>query len=324
MDKLARCKTLLDLLLGLPAALLPGLALALALASPTASAGVTLEGEVALDYYVADVDEEGFEYVDALFAVERIANDGASARGPLSVWAWLTAGASPDGEGTDVADAAVGSVPGSSSLLDFSEVVYADDAAPGEYYAHVLLQDDAAPGTYEDARTMSPKMLWRGGLEAVGPLDVYTYNGGTRASVDFAELRNNRSDNGVTNDIVLTLYATHGYGPASSGYTLCSTRLAGLYAGDYLNQPGFDCTLSDVPDGEYTLHLDVAEVGGRGGYSTLSGPDARFSGGHVDGDGYVYVSGALDPRTLLVLLLALPVLPRRRLAPSPEVRRSLS
>jgi hypothetical protein len=324
MDTTARCKTPLDLLLGLPAALLPGLALSLALGSPAASAGVTLEGEVALDYYVAEVDPEGFEFVDARFDVERIANDGASARGPLSVWAWLTDDANPDGEGTDVADAAVGSVPGSSSLLDFSEVVYADDAAPGEYYAHVLLQDDAAPGTYEDARTLSPRMLWRGGLEAVGPLDVYTYNGGRRASVDFTELRNNRIDNGVTHDIVLTLYATHGYGPASSGYTLCSTRIAGLYAGDYLSQPGFDCALSDVPDGEYTLHLDVAELGGRGGYSTLSGPDVSFSGGHVDGDGYAYVSGALDGRTLLVLLLALPVLPRRRLASSAAVRRSLS
>ena len=324
MDKIAGCKTPLDLLFGLPAALLPGVALALALASPAASADVTLEGEVALDYYVADVDPQGFESVDAQFYVERIANDGATARGPLSVWAWLTDDANPDGAGTDVADAAVGSVPGSSSLLDFSEVVYADDAAPGEYYAHVLLQDDAAPGTYEDARTLSPKMLWRGGLEAVGPLDVYTYNNGTRASVDFAELRNNRIDNGVTNDIVLTLYATEGYGPASSGYTLCSTRIAGLYAGDYLSQPGFDCTLADVPDGAYTLHLDVAEAGGRGGYSTLSGPDVTFSAGHVDGDGYVYVSGALDPRTLLVLLLALPVLPRRRLASPVEVRRSPS
>jgi hypothetical protein len=314
MDTTARCRTPLDLALGLPAALLPGLALALVLASPVARADVSLEGEVALDYYVADVDAQGFEYVDAAFYVERIANSGATARGPLSVWAWLTDDANPDGEGTDVADAAVGSVPGSSSLLDFSDVVYADDAAPGEYYAHVLLQDDAAPGTYEDARTLSPKMLWRGGLEAVGPLEVYTYDGGTRASVDFTELRNNRIDGAVTNDIVLTLYATQGYGPASSGYTLCSTRFAGLYAGDYLSQPGFDCVLSDVPDGEYTLHLDVAEAGGRGGYSTLSGPDASFGGGHVGGDGYVYASGAIDSRTVLVLLLALPVMARRRAA----------
>lgn len=315
MDKPARLETPLDLLLGLPAALLPGVALALALGAQTASAAVTLEGEVALDYYVADVDAEGFELVDATFEVERIANDGSSARGPLSVWAWLTDDANPDGEGTDVADAAVGSVPGSSSLLDFAATVYADDAVPGEYYAHVLLQDDAAPGTYEDARTLSPRMLWRGGLEAVGPLDVYTYNGGTWAAVDFTELRNNRIDASVTHDIVLTLYATHGYGPASSGYTLCSTRIAGLYAGDYLSQPGFDCALSDIPDGEYTLHLDVAEVGGRGGYSTLSGPDVSFAGGHVDGDGYVYVSGALDPRTLWVLLLAFPILTWRRPAP---------
>jgi hypothetical protein len=324
MNKTTGFKTPLELLLGLPAALLPGVALALALAVPAAAAEVTLEGEVTLDYYVADVDSEGFEYVDAEFYAERIANGGSSASGPLSLWAWLTDGANPDGEGTDVADASVGSVPGSSSLLDFSAVVPADDAAPGEYYAHVLLQDDAFPGTFEDARTLAPKMLWRGGLEAVGPLDVYTYSGGTRASVDFAELRNNRSDNRVTNDIVLTLYATHGYGPASSGYTLCSRRIAGLYAGDYLSQPGFDCALSGIPDGQYTLHLDVAEVAGRGGYSTLSGPDATFSSGHADGDGYVYAAGALDLRGLLVLLLALPVLSWRRSMHLIDVRRRLS
>jgi hypothetical protein len=215
-------------------------------------------------------------------------------------------------------------VPGSSSLLDFEALVPADDAAPGEYYAHVLLQDDAFPGTFEDARTLSPKMLWRGGLEAVGPLDVYVYADGTWAAVDFAQLNNNRADARMTNDIILTLYATHGYGPASSGYTLCSTRIAGLYAGDYLSQPGFDCALASVPDGDYTLHLDIAEAGGRGGYSTLSGPDVSFVAGHADGDGYAYVSGALDPRSLLVLLLALPVLPRRRLALSKDVCRSLS
>jgi hypothetical protein len=322
MDTTDRFDTPQAFLLGLPAALLPGVALALALAAPAASAAVTLEGEVALDYYVADVDPEGFEFVDATFEVERIANDGTAARGPLSVWAWLTGDANPEGDGIDVADAAVGTVPGSSSLLDFSATVYADDAPPGEYYAHVLLQDDAAPGSYEDARTLSPKMLWRGGLEAVGPLDVYTYSGGSWASVDFAELRNNRIDSSVTNDIVLTLYATRGYGPASSGHTLCSTRIAGLYAGDFLSQPGFDCPLADIPDGEYTLHLDVAEAGGRGGYSTLSGPDASFSGGRADGDGCAYVSGALDPRTLLILL-ALPLWPRRRLAPV-VVRRSPS
>jgi hypothetical protein len=321
MDKTTGFKSPLDLLLALPAAVLPGLALAFALASPAASADVTLEGEVTLDYYVADVDAEGFEAVDAEFYAERIANDGAGAAGPLSLWAWLTGDASPAGDGTDVADAGVGSVPGSSSLLDFSAIVPADDAAPGEYYAHVLLQDDDAPGTYEDARTLSPKLLWRGGLEAVGPLDIYTYNSGTWASVDFTELRNNRIDGRFTNDIVLTLYATTGYGPASSGHTLCTRRIAGLYAGDYLSQPGFDCALGDVPDGEYTLHLDIAEAGGRGGYSTLSGPDVRFTGGHVDGDGYVYVSGALDPRTLWILLFALPVMAWRRQALRVEPRR---
>lgn len=278
----------------------------LALSVPAASATVTLQGEVTLDYYVADVDSEGFEFVDAEFYAERVQNGDAAATGPLSLAAWLTDDADPAGAGTDVADAPVGVVPGSSSLLDFNDVVPADDAAPGEYYVHTLLQDDDFPGTFEDTRTLSPRLLWRGGLEAVGPLEIYPSSGGYRVSVDFAQLRNNRTDARFTNGIDLTLYATRGFGPASSGYTLCRATVAALYAGDYRSQPGFDCNIASVPDGEYTLHLDVAEIGGRGGYSTLSGPDVRFFGGHIDDgstDGYVYVSGALAPWSLLPLLV---------------------
>jgi hypothetical protein len=295
---------------------LPAFGLALALAAPAAFAGVTLEGEVTLDYYVAEVDEEGFELVDAEFYVERIANDGAAPSGPLSLAAWLTADADPDGIGDDVADSQVGSIPGSSSLLDYFDAVPADDAAPGEYFVHTLLQDDDFPGTYEDSRTLSPLMLWRGGLEAVGPLDAHVFGGGSWVSVSFAELRNNRIDARVTNDIVLTLYATHGFGPASSGHTLCSQRVPGLYAGDGRFQEGFDCPLDSLPDGEYTLHVEVAELGGRGGYSTLSGPDVQVSGGRSGGgDGYVYASGALNLHGLLALLLALPALLYRRSKP---------
>lgn len=294
----------------------PGLAWVALLAAPAVPAAVSLEGEVTLDYYVADVDPEGFEFVDAEFYVERIANGDSTASGPLSLGAWLTAQPSPTGEGTAVAEAPTGMIPGSSSLLDFSDVAPADDAAPGEYFAHVLLQDDDFPGTYEDARTMSPRMLWRGGLEALGSLEVWPYYGGTYATVDFAQLRNNRIDGAVTNDIELTLYATHGFGPASSGYTLCSVTVAGLYAGDGRYQPGFDCPLAGIPDGDYTLHLEVAEIGGRAGYSTLSGPDMRVSNGRLDdgsGDGYPYVTGALDAWSLTPLLaLALTGLMIRR------------
>src|SRR5690242_20875631 len=108
--------------------LAPALGIALLLAAPAAPAAVTLDGEVLLDYYVADVDEEGYEFVDAAFYVERITNTSSSAAGPLSVAAWLTDHSSPSGEGTDVADAAVGFIPGSSDLPDFQDTVAADDA----------------------------------------------------------------------------------------------------------------------------------------------------------------------------------------------------
>lgn len=284
----------------------PALGWMLLLTAPTVPAAVTLEGEVTLDYYVADVDTEGYEFVDAGFYAERIANDSPAASAPLSLAAWMTGDPGPAGEGALAAEVPVGVIPGSSSLLNFNEVVEADDLAPGEYYAHALLQDDTVPGTYEDFRTLSPRLLWRGGLEAVGPLDVAAYSGGYSVAVDFAQLRNNRIDEVFTNDVRLTLYATQGFGPASSGYTLCAVTVDGLYAGDARSQPGFDCSIADIPNGEYTLHLEVAEIGGRGGYSTLSGPDVRFTSGRI-GDGHVYVSGAFGATTLLpLLLLALP------------------
>lgn len=280
------------------------------MAAPAAQAAVTLEGAVTLDYYVAGVDADGFEYADAELYAERVANDSTSPSGPLSLSGWVTAQPDPAGPGEEVGYLPFGSVPGNSSTGPVTDVVPAADVAPGEYYAHVLLQDDDFPGTFEDARSLSPRLLWRGGLEAVGPLSVDPYYGGYEVYVDFTELRNNRLDSRYSNEIVLTLYATYGFGPASDGYVLCSRRVAGLYAGDGRLDPGFACAINGVPNGEYTLHLEVAEAGGRGGYSTLTGPDARFHDGRID-DGYccgyaggdVYV-GATGPATLAGLLLA--------------------
>lgn len=276
----------------------PALAGVMLLAAGGASADVRLDGTVALDYYVADVDADGFEYTDADLYVERVVNDGFDSRGALSLSGWFTADPSPAGAGAEIGYRQVPMIPGNSSYGPVAGTVPAEDVAPGEYFAHVLLQDDRYPGSFEDARSLTPRVLWRGGLEAVGPLDIIPYPGGAEVTVDFAELRNNRLDSRYTNDLILTLYATYGFGPASEGYTLCSARVAGLYAGDWRPAPGFDCFINAVPDGEYTLHLDVAEDGGRGGYSTLSGPDVRFRGGRMDDgsgyvDGVVYVSGAL-------------------------------
>ena len=278
-----------------------------------APAAVSMDGVVTLDYYVAEVDADGFEYADAEIYVERVVNDGFNGSGPLSLSGWFTPAASPAGDGTEIGYLPVGSIPGNSSLGPVWDTVPADDAIPGEYYAHVLLQDDDFPGTFEDARSLSPRVLWRGGLEAVGPLHVIPYAGGVDVTVDFAQLRNNRLDSRYTNEIDLRLYATYGFGPASDGYVLCTRRVPGLYAGDWRDAPGFDCTVDAIPDGEYTLHLEVAEVGGRGGSSTLSGPDLRFRGGRIDDgtccgyvEGSVYVSGALGTSAwpLLLALLA--------------------
>ena len=285
----------------------PALAGGLMLLAPAAWADVTMEGAVTLDYYVADVDEDGFEYADADLYVERVVNDSASPSGPLSLSGWATTQPDPAGPGDEIGYLPFGSVPGNSSAEPVTGVVPADDLAPGEYYAHVLLQDDDFPGTFEDARSLSPRLLWRGGLEAVGPLDIDVYAGGYDVYVDFTELRNNRLDSRYSNEITLTLYATYGFGPASEGYVLCTRRVAGLYAGAGRLDPGFACELNDIPNGEYTLHLEVAEAGGRGGYSTLTGPDARFYDGRID-DGYGYVDGtvyvgATSPLALAALLL---------------------
>jgi hypothetical protein len=289
----------------------PVLGAALLLIAGAAQSAVRMEGLVTLDYYIAEVDAEGFEYADADFYVERMVNDSTGSSGPLSLVAWLTAQGSPSGSGIDVADLSVGTLPG-NSVWEIWGTAFADDAAPGEYYVHTLLQDDRIPGTYEDARSLSPRLLWRGGLEAVGPLDVYV--SGSWLSVSFGELANHRLDGRLTNDILLTLYATYGFGPASDGYELCRVRVPGLYAGERRFDPSFDCRANAVPNGEYTLHLGVSEVGGRGGDSTLSGPDAKFRGGYLlsfhGGTGYIVYSGAWGPAGFLLLLL--PLLLRRR------------
>jgi hypothetical protein len=289
------------------------LAASLLLLAGAAHAAVTMEGVVTLDYYVADVDAEGFENTAAEIFVESVVNDSSGATGPLSLGGWLTSDPAATGNGTEAGYLPLGSIPGSSSLEDILDTVAADDAAPGEYYAHLLLQDDDFPGTFEDSRSLSPRLLWRGGLEAVGPLDVFPYAGASEFAIDFAQLRNNRLDSRYTNDIILTLYATHGFGPASSGHVLCEVAVAGLYAGDSRVAPGFDCSAQSIPDGEYTLHLEVAEDGGRGGYSTLSGPDVRVYGGRIDdghAHGVVYV-GALGGWSVAALaaLLALRLAP---------------
>lgn len=287
---------------------------AVLLAGP-AHADVYLDGDVALDYYVAEVDDEGFEFADAEIYADRVVNDASGASGPLSLSGWLSPDASASGDGTEVGYLPFGSVPGRSSTGPVTGVVPADDAAPGEYFPYVLLQDDRYPGSFEDARGLAPRLLWRGGLEAVGPLYVIPYAGGHEVTVDFDELRNNRVDSRTTHPIVLTLYATFGYGPASDGYVLCRRTVAGLYAGDWRDAPGFDCSIAAIPDGEYTLHLEVAEDGGRGGWSTLSGPDVRFRGGRIDdGRGSVDVHVGSGDVALLAFLFAalLAQLARRR------------
>ena len=297
----------------------PVIAGSMLLLASNVPAAVSLDGEVTLDYYVAEVDADGFEYADAEIYVESVVNDGFNGSGPLSLSGWFTSDTPPAGAGTEIGYLPIGSIPGNSSLGPVWDTVPADDAVPGEYYAHVLLQDDDFPGSFEDARSLSPRVLWRGGLEAAGPLDVIPYPGGVEVTVDFAELRNNRLDSRFTNEIDLTLYATYGFGPAADGHVLCARRVPGLYAGDWRNMPDFDCGIAAIPDGEYTLHLEVSEVGGRGGYSTLSGPDLRFRNGRVDDgyccDGSIYVSGALGPSAwplLLALLGQLSLLQVRR------------
>lgn len=289
----------------------PALAGVLALAAGTATAAVYMDGEVTLDYYIADVDADGYERPEAEFYVERVVNDSLSSSGPLSLSGWLTRDPAAGGAGTEAGYLPLPPLPGSSAreVWDWAD---AEDAVPGEYYVHALLQDDRYPNTFEDSRSLPPRLLWRGGLEAAGPLQLSVY--GDRLGVDFNQLRNNRLDSVYTGDITLTLYATYGFGPASDGHVLCERIVPGLYAGDVRYNAGFDCWPNAIPDGEYSLHLMVAENGGRGGSSTLSGPDAYFHGGRIEriygsdnccvyDQGPVYYAGAMGLWGWPVILL---------------------
>lgn len=293
----------------------PAAALAAFLLSAPASAA-TLEGEVALDYYVAGTDSEGFESVDAAFDAAQVRNTTGSTSGPLSLEAWATTDGTPQGDGETVGALDLGYLGAGQSAYGVSGTVAADDLAPGEYSMHVLLQD-ARYSDWDDARTMSPTLLWRGGIEARG-LSVYPDPYDRWVDVSLDQLRNNRRDGALSNGLVLTLYATHGYGPVSSGYTLCSARVAGLYAGEVAYDERFGCATDLLPDGGYTLHVEVAESGGRGGSSTVSGADVEARDGQLDasgygccGDSYIYAAGS-GPLMLLPLLGA--ALGRRRAA----------
>lgn len=289
----------------------PALAILLSSITGGLSAAVRMDGAVSYDYYIAEVTPDGYELPEAEFYVERVVNDGPTRSGPLSLSGWLTRDPSASGAGTEAGYLPIGTLTGNSSLEVF-DTAPAEDAAPGEYYVHALLQDDNYPGSYEDSRDLPPRLLWRGGLEAAGPLQFYLY--GERLSVDFEHLRNNRLDSRYTNDILLTLYATYGFGPASDGLVLCETRVPGIYSGDTSYNAGFDCYPNLIPDGEYSLHLEVAESGGRGGSSTLTGPDAYFRNGRLDrvygsdnccyhDEVEVYYSGALTLWSLLPVLM---------------------
>lgn len=305
----------------------------LACLSGTAQATPYLDGVVGFDYYVAGVDPDGFEWVDADLYAEAVVNDSASRSGPLSLAGWLTRGPSPAGAGLEAGYTPIGTIPGFGEVAVY-DTVPADDVPPGEYHVHMLLQDDRYPGTWEDQRSLPPTLLWRGGLEAVGPLRLYQYASGW-LEVDFDRLDNRRLDGRYTNPVVLRLLATYGFGPASDGLVLCEKSLPGLYAGDSRLSPGFGCHPATAPDGEYTLHLEVAEAGGRGGYSTLTGPDAYFQAGWMQrfygcsmcfsdapgGHTVAYYSGSLGLGSLLMLFL--PLVRRARAALRPVVAAAL-
>ncbi len=275
-----------------------------------------LGGTVGYDYYVAGADDDGFEWVDADFYVQRVVNDSSSGSGPLSLAGWLTRDRDPAGVGVAAGYLPIGTL-APNSQAEIYETVAADDARPGEYLVNMLLQDDRYPGTWEDSRELPPTLLWRGGLEAVGPLQLYQYSNG-QVDVDFDRLENRRIDGRYTNTIVLRLLATYGFGPASDGVVLCEKIVPGMYSGDSRLSPGFSCYPSASINGEFTLHLEVAESGGRGGYSTLTGPDADFRDGWIerfygcdacfadypDAHDTVYYAGGMAVWSMFPLLLA--------------------
>lgn len=275
-----------------------------------------LDGTVAYDYYVAGVDDDGFEWVDAGMYAQSVVNDSGSWSGPLSMAGWLTPTRSPTGSGVEAGYLPIGSL-APNSQAEINDTVAADDVRPGEYFVNMLLQDDRYPGTWEDSRELPPTLLWRGGLEAIGPLRIYQYNSG-RVDVDFDRLENRRLDGRYSNSLVLRLLATYGFGPASDGLVLCEKVVSGMYSGDSRLSAGFSCYPDVSINGEFTLHLEVAESGGRGGYSTLTGPDAYFQDGWIErfygcndcfsdspyGHDTVYYAGGMAIWTLFPLLLA--------------------
>src|ERR1700741_492660 len=88
-----------------------------------AQASVSMQGAVSLDYYVANVDNEGSEHAQSQIQVDSIVNPDASASGPLSLSGWLTPDASPAGPGTEAGNASIGVLSANSSLQQVDRTV---------------------------------------------------------------------------------------------------------------------------------------------------------------------------------------------------------
>ncbi len=286
------------------------------LMAPTlAAANAFFLGDVSADYDIAYISADGYEEASTWISVDGVRSEyeGPMAPPPLAIVVRLSQSADPRDAGYDVASWPLGRMYYGEQRTDLTTEIYSDDIPAGEYWVHTLLLEDDRLGTVVDARTAPRPQLWRGGIDASGPLYVdrsYAYE----LYIEIPEIYNNRlrDDSGT---LEVRFYSTFAPGPAADDVTICAFTLDGLWVGNYYSNTSFRCDLSAPLYDDERVHAEIRERGAPGA-DVISEPVRR----HYDPDVYVYAGSLSWPALALLVLLAWPRKTRCGLSSPPSAR----
>lgn len=234
-------------------------AAALGLAATTVQAGFA--GDVSASYDVARVDRDGFEYSSTWVSIDHIENDypGPLDSPPLAVLVMASASSDPRDAGTELGWWPLGRMAPGQVWDDLHTELDSPDLRAGEYWVHTLLVEDRAGEPIVDSRTNAWSQIWRGGIEAVGPLYVDRYDPWS-PYFDLPDIVN-RQFGGYSGPLELRFYRTLEEGPAGDAITLCRFEISGLYADEHYGRSSYSCDLeTPLPDHE-RVHVEVRAIG---------------------------------------------------------------
>lgn len=239
-------------------------------------AGAGFLGDLSVDYDVARVDDNGYEYSSTWLSVDHVENDfpGPMDSPPLAILVIASDSADPSVIGTELGWWPLGPMHPGEVRSDLHTEFDSPELRAGEYWIHTLLVEDRSGEPIVDSRTDAWSLIWQGGIEAVGPLFVDRQDR-WRPYFELADITN-RQFGGFSGPLELRFYRTLEDGPAGDAITLCRFELAGLYAGEHYGRSSYSCELeSPLPDIE-RVHVEVRASGSPDG-STASEELTNFT-----------------------------------------------